>query len=163
MEKSKRLSLDSYYLDDLKVAPNAAFHNDGNVSQPPVSLDFQSFLHSTNGNLFAMSLTIKSEEPITQDQPLRFSITIVGFFTVEEPIVEGKLPPERAVNALTILYGIARGYLGTTGGWFDRTMVLPTVYFSDVIQDRLSAAKRDEVNASEAPQLEAAVQEGSSQ
>jgi len=154
MEKSKRLSLDSYHLDDLMVAPNAVFRKGGEVPQPVVSVDFRSFVHATNGHVFAMSLTIKSEEPIAEEQPLRFSITIVGFFTVEEPIVDGKLPPERAVNALTILYGIARGYLGTTAGWFDRTIVLPTVYFSDVIQERLSGTKHNEIAGADPPQIE---------
>jgi preprotein translocase subunit SecB len=156
VEKSKRLRIENYYTEDLQVAANAAFRDDDNAQlQPRVTTDFHTFLHADEHDRFAVSLTIKSEEPVTEEHPVRFAIRIVGFFRVEEPIVDGKLPPGRVINALTILYGVARGQIDTAAGWFHHQILLPTVYFSDVVAARIASAKREEIEEHVPPQLEA--------
>lgn len=156
MEKSKRLSIDSHRLENLRVNLNPAWEDATATVQPRVEIDFNTYVHASEHDRFAVSLYIKSVEPVSAEQPLTFAIRLLGYFRLEEPIVEGKLPPERAVNGLTILYGIARGYLGTAAAWFNQQLVLPTVYFSDLVADRIESEKHREVTESPAPvQIEA--------
>lgn len=157
MEKSKQLTVDDYNLEELQVTENAAYvGSNALLPQPAVDVDFSTFTHATDMSKFAVSLSVKSQEPISEDHPLRFSVRIVGFFTLAEPLTDGKLPLERAVNALTILYGMVRAYIGTTAAWFNTPLVMPTVYFTDLVNAKIASARQREIADSDQRLIQAA-------
>src|SRR5258708_679998 len=117
MEKSKLLEIDHYNIEDLHIAQNAAFRPDKHVAKPEVDVDFSLFIHKTELDTFAVSLVVKSREPIEEEHPYRFSMRIVGFFRASEPFANASIPPARAVNGLTMLYSLARGLLSTAASW----------------------------------------------
>jgi hypothetical protein len=149
MEKSRLLEVDSYSLEDLHITESSAADDQDEKFLPDV--DFRAFTHATAADRFAVSLSVSG-----QHGALTFSVRIVGQFTVAEPFVDGKLPSERAINALTILYGVARGYIGTATGWFDDSIIIPTVYFADLVAAKIAAAKEHVIEDSENRMLEAA-------
>src|SRR5262249_55228258 len=87
-------------------------------------------------------LILKSGEPHTEGG-FDYSLQIIGFFSLPEPMRGQSVPSERVVNALTILYGIARGHLHTVSTWFGRRDLIPTVYFTDLVNEKVLAARRE--------------------
>lgn|GEM_PF-6313538 len=155
MTNGNLLEFDDCTVEELHITPNAAHRQAGELPQPRVEVDFQVFVHRAEQNRFAVSLSIKSEEPVTEEHPLRFSIRVVGFFRVTEPMVDGKVHPDRAVNGLTLLYGMARGHIGTAAAWFGHPIMLPTVYFTDRVNAKIEETRKREL-AEEPPLIEAA-------
>ena len=151
MEKSKQLSVDGYTFEELHVTRNPVFVRDNMTLEPVVAVEFNTFTHETDNMRFAVSLCVKSQEPLTQDHPLRFSVRIIGFFRLEEPIVDRKLHGDRVVNGLTILYGIVRAHLSTATGWFDKTLLAPTIYFTDLVNAKIEAARSREIENEQQP------------
>jgi preprotein translocase subunit SecB len=142
MEKRLQLEIEHYSLEELRIEINPDFNGEGR-ERPSVTVDFDVFSHSTQADQFAVSLAVKSQEPVGPEHPLQFSTRIVGFFRISEAaLIDGKLPPERAVNALTILYGIVRSQICTAGGWFEAPIILPTVYFTDLVNEKVVAARK---------------------
>jgi preprotein translocase subunit SecB len=147
MEKSKQLTVETYQVEELHVTRNAAYREADRGQfprRPDVSLDFHAFTNKTELDQFALSLYVKSDEPATEEQPLQFSIQMTGFFRLAEALPDGKLPAERIVNGLTILYGIVRARLGDAASWFNAPIVAPTVYFTDLVAAKIEAAKKRE-------------------
>src|ERR1019366_139773 len=144
MEKSRLLEVEGYSLEELHVAESSEGDQaDGERSTLP-DVDFRAFTHSTDPDKFAVSLRVGGKRG-----RLKFSLRIVGYFRVAEPFLNGKVPAERVVNALSILYGVVRGYIGTCAAWFDGSIVIPTVYFTDLVNAKIETARQRAIEESE--------------
>ena len=150
MGNSTLLELNECQLEELTIEHNPDHRKEDGpaLPLPQPTVDFNTYVHRTDQNRFAVLLTIGSEAP---EYPVRFSVRIVGFFTVAEPFSDGRVTAERAVNGLTILYGMVRSYLLTSAAWFSKPTLLPTVYFTDLVNARAAAAKKQSI-ASEGSQ-----------
>lgn len=71
--------------------------------------------------------------------PYSISLTIVGYFTFAEGTENDVMQRMIHLNGLSILYGIARGFVGqATGAGRYAQYVLPTVNFISLLQERLA-------------------------
>jgi len=151
MEKSRLLDVDSYRVEELHFVPSTPEEDqDGGLLFLP-EVDFSAFTHSAVQDKFAVSLSVSGKR-----EGLKFSLRIIGYFTVAEPFLDGKLPSERVVNALTILYGVVRGYLGMCAAMFGASVTLSTVYFTDLVKAKIESAKDLVVEESETRLIEPA-------
>lgn len=67
--------------------------------------------------------------------PYDLSIAVRGFFQAPHPITPLEIPAPLVLNAVSILYGIARGHVGQTTGTFPHgPMTLPAATFVDLIE-----------------------------
>ncbi len=149
MEKRKLLEITSFRLEELHVESNPAASDDTDVQALDPHVEFNAFLHETDPKLFAVSLTVSSHP---EDVGLlQFMARITGYFSVTEPFQKRKLNSERVVNGLTILYGLLRGHLSTVSSWFDESLIIPTVYFTDLVNAKIAAARTEELPEETAP------------
>jgi hypothetical protein len=151
MEKSRLLEVDEYSLEELHVSESGEGRRSDGERLPLPDVDFRVFTHSTAPEKFAVSLSVGG-----RNGRLKFSLRIIGYFTVAEPFENSKVPAERVVNALSILYGVVRGYVGTCAAWFDDSIVIPTVYFTDLVNAKIEAERQHAVEESEERLIESA-------
>jgi len=152
MEQKKQLEILTYQLEELRIERNGAFDRDAGPVE--VSVDFDLFANENVPNQFAVGLIVQTCAPGESDTscPLKFLLRMVGVFATAEPLPDGQIPFQHAVNGLMILYGIARGAWGTASAWFGGSVVvLPTVYFTDRLRIKLGipATEQKAVEASE--------------
>jgi len=143
MEKRKLLEITSFRLEELHVESNPAARDDADIQALDPHVEFNAFLHQTDARLFAVSLTVSSQPKDVGS--LRFMARITGYFLVAEPFHNGKLNSERVVNGLTILYGLLRGHISTVSSWFDESLMIPTVYFTDLVNTKIAAVRAEEL------------------
>ena len=157
MEQPKQLEITEYQLEEVRIERNPEYSSASlELGRVGVSVDWNVFTNKDEVNRFAVGLIIKTCDPTAPGAscPLKIVVRMVGFFTVSEPLSDGKVPFQITVNGLTILYGIARGLVGTAAAWFGgNTVVLPTQYFSERLRAKELANTRTEQKALEVPTI----------
>lgn len=67
--------------------------------------------------------------------PYELHTTIRGWFRTPIPLPGGVVPAPFALNAITILYGVIRGYVGNATGMFvNGPMIAPAFVFDDMVE-----------------------------
>lgn len=145
------LILDFYFVKKIQYELKTGFDDDLNreqkeVKAPQIVVNVNSAKHSDQINHWRFELSIEAdEESSVADFPYTFSITLVGFFRVDE-----KFPAENAdmlaqVNAPSVLYSAARECLASvTGRSPYAAILLPSVSFVPEPEKKL---KKKEVPA----------------
>lgn len=154
MDSERLLEFLGCELEELRIESNPADTKEGGALPAPM-IDFNAFVHASDRTMFAVTLSLKSSESASSSYPIVFSVRVVGFFKVVEPFPEGAIHGERVVNALTILYGIVRGHLVTSAAWFGKTFLLPTVYFTDLVNEKVAAANKQQIAGPDQPPVRA--------
>jgi preprotein translocase subunit SecB len=152
-QDSSRLELEHFQLDELHVEPrNTTAGGADGQRGVKVAVDFQFFTNAIDAHRFAVQLLVKAENSVTDKQgfgPYNIRVAVVGFFKLNDPLRTKALPQVLAVNGLTILYGIVRGLVSTASGWTNQNVLLPTVYFSPLVAERVEPTKRARAAAKE--------------
>jgi len=125
-----QLSLQRFTLDRLSIETNPDFTKTAGTTT--VGVGFLASRHASNPRLFRVQLDLvvkqaENEEP----QPYELSMTISGFFESADSMDGKFVPATRTENALTILYGLARGLAAnSTGSSPHGIFLLPTITFA---------------------------------
>lgn len=134
-----QLELRDSHVLDLVIRTNPEF---GGSLDPKTTVAFAhtSARHVTDPRQIRVELRVRiaPEDNDAKKKPYWIEIAIAGYFTSREDKPEGEVPAALVENALTILYGIARGTVSSvTGSGSHGKFLLPTVAFAN------TAAKPD--------------------
>jgi len=138
------LEIDEYSIDSFSLQANPDFDGEKASNNAP-NFDFNIARATTGEPRFEVRLTIilnQTDEQFTQS-PYRLSLSVAGYFHFQDDTDEETIKKMIAPNGLAILYGIARGTVAhITGSSRFGKLVLPSVNFIDLIQEKGRASKK---------------------
>lgn len=143
MSPVPQLELRDSHLLDLQIRTNPEF--DGKADpKTTVSFAHTSGRHVSDPRQLRVELRVRID-PKDNDakrKPYWIEIAVVGYFTSRDEKPEGDVPPVVVENALTILYGIARGIVSSvTGNGPHGKFLLPTITFAKTVDRPVAATK----------------------
>ena len=143
---SALLEIDQYFVDEFSLEVNRKFG--GEECQFGLEIDFDIGRASDGGPRFEVQLRVdvNKEEVDFDTCPYRIHLLLTGYFHFPEDTPEEKINNMIAPNGLSILYGIARSTVSqVVGVGRHGRILLPSVNFIDVIQDKAKREKATKV------------------
>lgn len=137
MSPIPQLELHDAHLLDVTVQANPAFEG---TNDPKATVAFQhtSARHASDPSRIRVELRarISSEDNEPRRKPYWIEIAVAGYFKSREEKPGGEVPWLLVENALTILYGVARGIVtSVTGSGPYGKFLLPTITFARATEE----------------------------
>lgn len=137
MPKVPQLDLKTYTVQALSFEARNDF-DPGIDLLSQVELGYSVEPHPEGAPEFAAFLSIRlgTEQLEKANLPYTVAIRIAGVFQAARELKPLELESELVINALTILYGVARGHVAqSTGVGMYGKLVLPAVSFADLVEE----------------------------
>lgn len=137
MPKVPQLDLKTYTVQALSFEARNDFNPEHDLLSQ-VELGYSVEPHPEGAPEFAAFLSIRlgTEQLEKPNLPYDVSIRIAGVFQAARELRPLETESELVVNALTILYGVARGHVAqSTGVGMYGKLVLPAVSFADLVEE----------------------------
>lgn len=134
------LRLENYFFTEVSLKANPNFkHEDFEDGKLDFSVKSKvsGGAHKENPNKFQVTLDIKTEPLDERPLPYDASLTLVGFFDVDQSMTTVPATDLVRVTGSSILYSAAREFLLTImgrGPW--APMMLPTISFTELAQKK---------------------------
>lgn len=130
------VNIRDYQIENLSIAPRDRFDRD-----PPIvcqiAVRFAVAGHPENENAFKVELHIHIHADRGQPANLPYEISLVlhGFFETPSTVAPDAIPAPLVLNALIILYGVARGYIGAvTASHLHGLFVIPSIVLDATVE-----------------------------
>jgi preprotein translocase subunit SecB len=137
------INVNEFLLHSVSLSPNDKFRPEDAV-KCQVETGFRADRDPTHDRRFGIRLSLRYHGDRMTDANLPYHVRIMleGYF--ECPLAfEGQVPKNVILNALMILYGIARGIIGqTTASAVNGKFVLPSLAFDDLVNRAESTPDR---------------------
>lgn len=142
------LEVDGYNVSAVRFDANPKY-NDEQRSTGGIDVDFDVYPHVENPLLFHVAMTIDIAADEVCNEPYGLYLHLNGYFSFKPEAPEETIRKMLFSNAVPILYGIARGYVGQlTGTAPHGPLMLPSVNFVE-----LADRKREAQESGSAPVL----------
>jgi len=135
MSKIPQLSFDDYEIHSLSFDPRESFDPQKAIVCQ-VEVGFRADRHSTNDREFRVVLAIRLHTDGVEgpNLPYTLSMRLFGVFTSAVSLETQAIPTDMLINALTLLYGVCRGFVAElTGSALYGKLVLPSVAFAELV------------------------------
>lgn len=132
---SAQLNIEEYFVDELIVRTNTAYA----PGKKPIDDVDVAFHVRRKGQeplfMISMAIELNKAKKSFAASPYYVAVKLSGFFSFQEGTDEDTIQNMLGLNALAILYGVARGVVGqaTASGIFGKC-VLPSVNFVELVK-----------------------------
>lgn len=152
MPSSPLLSFLNYQPLGLKIEPDTNFDR-SRPQRAQIEATFGVSRHESATQQFLIAFSCRLFRTTAEDNlPYAVEFGLTGEFLAAQKLEPDGIPARAVNNALSLLYGVARGIIGqATAGSVNGRFVLPTVTFDDLVAE--AAAKADSQVKGDAEQL----------
>ncbi len=137
------LDVQAYHVDEFGLRALDEYDPE-RPSRGAFDIDFDIHQHSEDPKAFRITMRIKFAErgyTAEENPPYTITLTITGYFVFAEETPNSVMERMIDINGASILYGIARGFVGqATGASRHDQFVLPAVNFIELVKARAASA-----------------------
>lgn len=135
-----QLNLDEYFVDELVIRKNINYDRE----KPIIGdyfIDFDILRHDKNPLMFKLSMFIELNKN-DDNSPYYILMKLSGFFSYADETDDDYIKKTIALNAPSILYGVARGIIAqVTGNYEYGKFILPAVNFIEILKRKSDTKK----------------------
>lgn len=135
-----QLNLDEYFIDELVIRKNINYDKEKPITGD-YFIDFDILRHDKNPLLFKLSMFIEFNKN-DNNSPYYILMKLNGFFSYADGTDDDYIKKTIALNAPSILYGVARGIVAqATGNCEYGKFILPAVNFVEILKRKSDVKK----------------------
>lgn len=136
-----QLNIDEYFVDELIVKKNAKFDKNKPITGD-FFVDFDILNNKDNPRLFMITMIIEFNKT-NHNAPYYIFIKLSGFFSYNEGTEEEYIKKTLALNAPSILYGVARGIIAQVSCNYEYgKFIIPAVNFVEILKRKHQVNKK---------------------
>jgi preprotein translocase subunit SecB len=142
--KISPLQMEAYFLTDLHVSANKDFDvkKEPDIKDKDILVDVECLANKDDQHKWQVLLKVQLQPPAEANVPYRFTLELVGLFTVLKGFPEDRIERLIRTNASSMLYGVAREVVRdfTSRGPY-LGLILPSASFYEPEPKEKTAAK----------------------
>ena len=138
------LEIEQYYVLTFRLGSNENYI-DGNETDGEIDVDYGVFAHPDDRLRFQVAMSIAIENLEGKNEPYSLQLELYGYFRFKADTAEEVVKKMMFSNAVPILYGIARGYVGqATATAMNGPLVLPSYNFVALTARKVAKQREQE-------------------